>query len=835
MKLGFAVCIGAPQTTTDLPRFVPVLAIDADLGALRKLKGRLTDRGGDKNLSLLDEVVSESSGRLISWNYYNDPRLNGPYNEEFWKQYFPNAVRVRQEKRISRTLMELLDSFQQELSCLALEHGRLVLQKGAPLDTLMGTGDWLRHFDSIVLRVPAGRGEWQQPLDEWLKPNGFLKEPGKELSWKRDQLLTLKMDVHDSERACLSLESYLSASAVRLLIANDSMASLQSENKDLKLCNSETERTNSRLIKLRDKMKSNMVKIKKEVLDLNKELKIAASSNIAFHNEVATLKGRKESLSNERDQLFRKVQILKTQYSQLEEGHVYLQKHMESLKERYDNLSETYGGARLKERELLTLCEDTHKERDMLVEQIEHLRVECSQLNRERNAHKNHADTLREERDKLSKENSLLAEDNKLIASHQAALSIDLEKACQAKIVLSRHRDESVMLNQQLSREQEKLKHIVAKLQSELASSVSDKHRIAEELKESLANSLQLDMEKKELCERNDTLGDENEHLKAHIKEIDSLNKELVNDRNELRIELERVSHWQLLFNRQKKEAADLNKKSAQERESFTVQISKLHLDAKKREFAHQKLVEELKQSQSYCNEIEMSRRELMGKINILTAEYNSLNSRTVELSEHQQKLIAQRDNLKNKLESMAKNSLVTSSTIDQLESQIKQLSQEKEHLKDAIAISESKLMVSVADRQGLADELDKSQSQFQQVDIERRQLKEKINDTISESNNLESTISNLTEHQNKLARHNHNLKLELIRAEDKSKDISTHNEQLTRQVEQLSQKQTSLRDQIANIKSVYESRQAKDVKIADNIKKSIEILLTKSVQGNLS
>ena len=58
---------------------------------------------------------------------------------------------------------------------------------------------------------------------------------------------------------------------------------------------------------------------------------------------------------------------------------MYLQKHMESLKERYDNLSKTYGEARLKEREPLTLCEDTHKERDMLVEQIKHLRVECSQ------------------------------------------------------------------------------------------------------------------------------------------------------------------------------------------------------------------------------------------------------------------------------------------------------------------------------------------------------------------------------------------------------------------------------------------------------------------------
>jgi DNA repair exonuclease SbcCD ATPase subunit len=211
-----------------LPSEGQLLLVEADPDQALRLKQELRGR---QQVAVCAEVLAQQSGTPLRWYAFNDPRLNGPLDEQAWRERYPNLRRIGEEQRIGRRLEEVLNAWarQQQGSPEPLTLS-LQLRQGDPLVALEGLGRWIAALQSVQLVMPAAREIWGQSVQAWLADRGF--EAVEELAaptWRRDPLATQRLQLQQKEQQIAELEEQLASQAVRLLLGQTRHEELQGQ------------------------------------------------------------------------------------------------------------------------------------------------------------------------------------------------------------------------------------------------------------------------------------------------------------------------------------------------------------------------------------------------------------------------------------------------------------------------------------------------------------------------------------------------------------------------------------------------------------------------------
>ena len=222
------VWVGGPSAVAALPSEGQLLLVEADPDQALRLKQELRGR---QQVAVCAEVLAQQSGTPLRWYAFNDPRLNGPLDEQAWRERYPNLRRIGEEQRIGRRLEEVLNAWagQQQGSPEPLTLS-LQLRQGDPLAALEGLGRWIAALQSVQLVMPAAREIWGQSVQAWLADRGF--EAVEELAaptWRRDPLATQRLQLQQKEQQIAELEEQLASQAVRLLLGQTRHEELQGQ------------------------------------------------------------------------------------------------------------------------------------------------------------------------------------------------------------------------------------------------------------------------------------------------------------------------------------------------------------------------------------------------------------------------------------------------------------------------------------------------------------------------------------------------------------------------------------------------------------------------------
>ena len=222
------VWVGGPSAVAALPSEGQLLLVEADPDQALRLKQELRGR---QQVAVCAEVLAQQSGTPLRWYAFNDPRLNGPLDEQAWRERYPNLRRIGEEQRIGRRLEEVLNAWagQQQGSPEPLTLS-LQLRQGDPLVALEGLGRWIAALQSVQLVMPAAREIWGQSVQAWLADRGF--EAVEELAaptWRRDPLATQRLQLQQKEQQIAELEEQLASQAVRLLLGQTRHEELQGQ------------------------------------------------------------------------------------------------------------------------------------------------------------------------------------------------------------------------------------------------------------------------------------------------------------------------------------------------------------------------------------------------------------------------------------------------------------------------------------------------------------------------------------------------------------------------------------------------------------------------------
>jgi len=222
------VWVGGPSAVAALPSEGQLLLVEADPDQALRLKQELRGR---LQVAVCAEVLAQQSGTPLRWYAFNDPRLNGPLDEQAWRERYPNLRRIGEEQRIGRRLEEVLNAWarQQQGSPEPLTLS-LQLRQGDPLAALEGLGRWIAALQSVQLVMPAAREIWGQSVQAWLADRGF--EAVEELAaptWRRDPLATQRLQLQQKEQQIAELEEQLASQAVRLLLGQTRHEELQGQ------------------------------------------------------------------------------------------------------------------------------------------------------------------------------------------------------------------------------------------------------------------------------------------------------------------------------------------------------------------------------------------------------------------------------------------------------------------------------------------------------------------------------------------------------------------------------------------------------------------------------
>ena len=222
------VWVGGPSAVAALPSEGQLLLVEADPDQALRLKQELRGR---QQVAVCAEVLAQQSGTPLRWYAFNDPRLNGPLDEQAWRERYPNLRRIGEEQRIGRRLEEVLNAWagQQQGSPEPLTLS-LQLRQGDPLAALEGLGRWIAALQSVQLVMPAAREIWGQSVQAWLADRGFkaveeLAAP----TWRRDPLATQRLQLQQKEQQIAELEEQLASQAVRLLLGQTRHEELQGQ------------------------------------------------------------------------------------------------------------------------------------------------------------------------------------------------------------------------------------------------------------------------------------------------------------------------------------------------------------------------------------------------------------------------------------------------------------------------------------------------------------------------------------------------------------------------------------------------------------------------------
>ena len=222
------VWVGGPSAVAALPSEGQLLLVEADPDQALRLKQELRGR---QQVAVCAEVLAQQSGTPLRWYAFNDPRLNGPLDEQAWRERYPNLRRIGEEQRIGRRLEEVLNAWarQQQGSPEPLTLS-LQLRQGDPLVALEGLGRWIAALQSVQLVMPAAREIWGQSVQAWLADRGFkaveeLAAP----TWRRDPLATQRLQLQQKEQQIAELEEQLASQAVRLLLGQTRHEELQGQ------------------------------------------------------------------------------------------------------------------------------------------------------------------------------------------------------------------------------------------------------------------------------------------------------------------------------------------------------------------------------------------------------------------------------------------------------------------------------------------------------------------------------------------------------------------------------------------------------------------------------
>jgi hypothetical protein len=237
MSQGFAVIVGAPASPSNLPP-LPLVVVEASIERAKSFRDEVAAHDPAAAVQVCSEVLASAAGEQLTWNLYNDPRLDGCFDLEHWRASYPNARLIAAEKRESRTLAQVLDAWAgragQEAIQLQEADGVLLLRQGDPLAVLAGSGPWLVRFAEIVLQLPQSESHWAEALNHWLEPRGFSRREGAlPLCWERDPQRLLQLESERLSERCMELEEQLSAQAVQLLLAQDATRQLQEAHQGL--------------------------------------------------------------------------------------------------------------------------------------------------------------------------------------------------------------------------------------------------------------------------------------------------------------------------------------------------------------------------------------------------------------------------------------------------------------------------------------------------------------------------------------------------------------------------------------------------------------------------
>ncbi|MEI8251964.1 MAG: hypothetical protein WCF98_12400, partial [Synechococcus sp. ELA057] len=211
------VWVGGASAVAALPSEGQLLLVEADPDQALRLKQELRGR---QQVAVCAEVLAQQSGTPLRWYAFNDPRLNGPLDEQAWRERYPNLRRIGEEQRIGRRLEEVLNAWarQQQGSPEPLTLS-LQLRQGDPLAALEGLGRWIAALQSVQLVMPAAREIWGQSVQAWLADRGFeAVEEQAAPTWRRDPLATQRLELLQKEQQIAELEEQLATQAVRLLL-----------------------------------------------------------------------------------------------------------------------------------------------------------------------------------------------------------------------------------------------------------------------------------------------------------------------------------------------------------------------------------------------------------------------------------------------------------------------------------------------------------------------------------------------------------------------------------------------------------------------------------------
>ena len=193
------VWVGTPSAPTALEDGGLVLLVEADPTQAQRCRSAWSAR---HDLVVCDQVLAAQSGAHLRWCLFNDPRLNGPLDEQAWHAHYPNLRQIGEEQRLGCSLADLLSTVGQHLIHGPYTGLSLHLQQGDPAAALDGLGAWVQGLQTVQLAMPAAATAlWAAPVGAWLEPRGFRACEGESARWQRDAITSQRLLLEQRDQA----------------------------------------------------------------------------------------------------------------------------------------------------------------------------------------------------------------------------------------------------------------------------------------------------------------------------------------------------------------------------------------------------------------------------------------------------------------------------------------------------------------------------------------------------------------------------------------------------------------------------------------------------------
>lgn len=399
--IGFEVMVGLPSVVSFVGSELPMLLIDADLERIVETRTHLEQAEHGRQVQWREAVIGAPEKGEVEWFRFNDERLDGPWHQDFWQRYFVNAQVTGCSQRLPVSLAVLLEEWNDPRFLTGLQRGALTIRQGNPMDVIASCELWLDRFECIRVQLPVREAVASTELDAWLVPRGYLRHPRLDLQWKRHPLKAAEYVLVRSRQRCEDFEDLLAESAVRRLLAEESI-------KDLKSQLAEFEQRNQCLLAENEALQTECAQRGSRINDLTQLVQqvknhvLQANTRLAQSETVKEeLAQRNENLQLERHEVIAQKEQLLQIYHQLTIEHHRLadryaqqRAELEEIRQLRNELAYHYQLMAVERANLNILHHERQKE-------LAHLKTVCLQKDNQISVLSAASDLLIEERDKM--------------------------------------------------------------------------------------------------------------------------------------------------------------------------------------------------------------------------------------------------------------------------------------------------------------------------------------------------------------------------------------------------------------------------------------------------